>query len=96
MSFYDWLLTERHFKPSTARQYDSLIRGKLSDLAMAFGFWKRPLTTIKQYAQFAAVADAIRDLTIFKNANETGGNLYAGALKNYERYLRSGGNTASK
>jgi hypothetical protein len=88
MDFVEWMksagLTEK-----SANSYLGAIKGRLTNWAISNQLTTKQIGNISDLSEFLALAQQLRQTLEFKDRNTTGNGMYAAALSNYEKYLRS-------
>lgn len=83
-------MRHRGLSNASVNNYGGAISGAMSDWAMDGGLIEGPLTSIQSHSQFAAIAGALRNLSIYQERNERGHSMYNSALNKYSEYLACG------
>lgn len=86
MTFEDWMRL-RGLSLSSVKKYDGAIKGPMSEWAIEGGLIEGPLTSIQTRSQFQSVSSALRELSIYRERNSRGHNMYSSALNKYSEYL---------
>lgn len=85
MNFNNWLI--KNLSKSSAKKYESAIKGSISGWAIEAGIIDKPLTEIRSKYQFQTIAESIQKLDIFNERDAIGHNMYSSALKKYGEFL---------
>lgn len=86
MEFEDWMVSQG-LSASTVKKYAGAIDGRLTDWGTRQASVKKPLRTVRDPHEFAALSELIEGSDIFAERNLRGNQMYGAALKHYGRYL---------
>ncbi len=89
MTFEEWM-RYRGLSESSIKKYEGAVSGTMSEWAIDGGLIDGPLTSIQSSSRFEAVAERLRDLSIYKERNQRGHYMYNSALNKYFEYLQEG------
>lgn len=84
----EWMRSEG-LSEKSANSYVGAIKGRLTNWAISHQLTKRQIGDISDLPEFLALARQLRQTPEFKDRNTTGNGMYAAALSNYEKFLRS-------
>ncbi|WP_323142698.1 HNH endonuclease [Massilia phyllosphaerae] len=88
MDFAEWMKSAG-LSEKSANSYVGAIKGRLTNWAIGHQLTKKQIGNISDLAEFLTLAQQLRQTPEFKDRNTTGNGMYAAALSNYEKYLRS-------
>lgn len=86
MKFEDWMVSQG-LSASSIKKYAGAIDGRLTDWGTGHASIRKPLRTIHDSQEFAALSELIEGSDIFAERNARGNHMYGAALKHYARYL---------
>lgn len=88
MDFVEWMKSAG-LSEKSANSYVGAIKGRLTNWAIDHHLTKSQIGSISDLPEFLILAQQLRQTPEFKDRNTTGNGMYAAALSNYEKYLRS-------
>lgn len=86
-SFESWM-RQQGLSESSAKKYGSAVSGPLTVWANSNGILSGALTAIKDFSTYQPISSAIKKLPIFVETNNTGHQMYSGALIKFAEYLQ--------
>lgn len=86
MKFEDWMVSQG-LSASSIKKYAGAIDGRLTDWGAGHASTRKPLRTIHDSQQFAALSELIEGSDTFAERNARANPMYEAALKHYARYL---------
>jgi putative restriction endonuclease len=89
MKFEDWM-RHRGLSPSSVEKYAGAIDGPLSEWANEYKLLEGSLASISSASIFHGVSSQIRALTVFRERNARGHQMYSSALAKFSEYLSEG------